>query len=70
MLHTISLNITVKKNSTKPVDPSNFLWSLKRKPSNLRGFLFHFNTLQDVTEIVLDESKGVLISNTHKISFL
>ena len=70
MLHTISLNITVKKNSTKPVDPSNFLWFLKRKLSNLRGFLFHFNTLQDVTEIVLDESKGVLISNTHKISFL
>lgn len=64
MLHAISLNIIVKKNSTKTVDPTNFLWSLKRKLSYLRGLLFHFNTLQDVTEIVLDESKGVLIS-TH-----
>ena len=69
--------MAVKKNSTKPVDPSNFLWALKRKLSNLRGVPFDFNTQQDVAEIlqvVLDELKGVslaasqLISNTQKIT--
>ena len=77
MLQTISLNMAIKKNSNKPVDPSNFLWALKRKLSNLRGVPFDFNTQQDVAEIlqvVLDELKGVslaasqLISNTQKIT--
>ena len=36
MLWTISLHIIVKTNSTKPVDPSNFLWALKRKLSIIR----------------------------------
>ena len=36
MLRAISLNMTIKKNSSKPVDPSNFLWALQRKLSNLR----------------------------------
>ena len=71
--------MTIKKNSSKRVDPSKFLWALKRKLSNLRGVSFDFNTPQDVAEIlrvVLDELKGVslaasqLISNTQKISFL
>ena len=66
--------MTIKKNSSKPVDPSNFLWALKR---NLRAVPFDFNTQQDVAEIlqvVLDELKGVsleasqLISNTQKIT--
>ena len=65
-----------KKNSNKPVDPSNFLWVLKRKLFNLRGVPFDFKTQEDVAEIsqvVLDELKGVylaasqLISNTQKI---
>ena len=69
--------MVIKKNSNKPVDPSNFLWALKRKLSNLRGVPFDFNTQQDVAEIlqvVLDELKGVslaasqLISNTQKIT--
>ena len=30
----ISLNMAIKKNSNKPVDPSNFLWALKRKLSD------------------------------------
>ena len=77
MLQAISLNMTIKKNSNKPVDPSNFLWPLKHKLSNLRGVPFDFNTQQDVAEIlqvVLDELKGVslaasqLISNTQKIT--
>ena len=58
MLRAISLNMAVKKNSTKPVDPSNFLWALKRKLSIIRGVPFDFNTQRDVAEIlrvVLDE---------------
>ena len=79
MLRAISLSMARKKNSNKSVDPSNILWALKRKLSNLRGVPFDFNTQQDVAEIlqvVLDELKGVsleasqLISNTKNHSFL
>ena len=79
MLGAISLKMAIKKNSNKPVDPSNFLWALKRKLSNLRGVPFDFNTQQDVAEIlqvVLDELKGVSLAasqffyNTQKMSFL
>ena len=62
MLWAISLNKTVKSNSNKPIDQSNFLWALKHKLSNLRGVPFDFNTQQDVVEIlqvVLDELKCV-----------
>ena len=77
MLQAISLNMAVKKNSTKPFDPPNFLWTLKRKLSIIRRVPFDFNTQQDVTEIlqvVLDEVKGIslavihLICNTQKIT--
>ena len=73
----ISLKMAVKKNSTKPVDPSNFLWALKRKLSIIRGVPFDFNTLRDVAEtleVVLDKLKGIriapsnLICNTQKIT--
>ena len=78
MLQAISLNIASKKNSTKPVDPSNLLGTLKRKLSIIRGVPFDFNTQQDVAEIlqaVLDELKGLslashLICNTQKSQFL
>ena len=79
MLRAISLNMAVKKNSAKPVDPSNFLWALKRKLSIIRGVSFNFNTQQDMAEIlqvVLDELKSIsigaghLICNTKNHSFL
>ena len=79
MLWAISLNMAVKNNSTKPVDPSKYLWALKDKLSDLSGVTFDFNTQQDVVEIlkvVLDELKGVslaasqLILNTLKPRFL
>ena len=57
--------MAVKKNSTKPVDPSKYLWALKRKLSNLGGVPFDFNTQQDVAEVlqvVLDELKGVSLA--------
>ena len=69
--------MAVTKNSTKPVDPSNFLWALKRKLFIIRGVPFGFNTQQDVAEILqvfLDELKGIslaanhLICNTQKIT--
>ena len=52
MLQAISLNIAVKKNSTKLVDPSNFLLALKHKLSISRGVLFNFNNQQDVADIL------------------
>ena len=73
MLQAISLNMAVKKNSTKPIDPSSFLRALKRNLSSTRVARFNFNSQQDVAEIlqvVIDELKGVslaassLISNT------
>ena len=70
MLRAISLNMAVKKNSTKPVDPSNFLWALKRKLFIILGVSFNFNTHQDVAEIlqvVLDELKGISIAASHLI---
>ena len=79
MLQAISLNMAVKKNSTKYVDPSNFLWALKHKLSIMREVSFDYNTQQDAAKIllvVLDELKVIstaarhLICNTQKISFL
>ena len=65
MLRAISLNMAVKKNSTKPVDPSNFLWGLRRKLSIIRGVPFNFNTQQDVTEIL---QGGQLVKNVNFFS--
>ena len=77
MLRAISLNMAVKKNSTKPINPSNFLWALKCSLSSRRITPLDFNYQQDVAEIlqvILDELKGVplaassLISNTLRIT--
>ena len=79
MLKAINLNMAVKKNSVKPIDPSNFLWVLKCNLSSTIVTPFDFNSQQDVKEIlqvVLDESKGVplaassLISNIIRTSVL
>ena len=48
----ISLNIAVKKNSAKPIDPSNFLWALKHDLLSTRITPFDFNSQQDVAEIL------------------
>ena len=75
MLQAIMLNMAVKNNYNKPIDPSNFLWALKRNLSTVRVAPFDFKSQQDVAEIlqvVLDELKGVslaassLISNTQR----
>ena len=63
-----------RRNSTKPVDPSNLLYALKL--SIIRGVPLDFNIQQNVVKIlqvVLDELKrisiaaGHLIRNTQKI---
>ena len=71
MLQTISLNMAVKKNSNKPIDPLNFLWALKRNLSSMRVAPFDFNSQQNVAEIlqvVLDELKGVSLAASSLIS--
>ena len=53
--------MTLKKRSKKPLDPSGFLWALKRKMSSIQPTPFEFSTQQDVPEIlqaVLDELIG------------
>ena len=70
-LRAISLNMAVKKNSTKPIDLSNFLWALKPNLSSTRVTPFDFNSQQDVAEIlqvVLDELKGVSLAASSLIS--
>ena len=65
ILRAISLNMAVEKNSTKPIDQSNLLWTLKRNFSSTRVTLFDFNFQPDVAEllqVVLDELKGVSLA--------
>ena len=60
MLRPVSLNMIVKRSSTKAVDISNFLWALKCKLSNIRGVPFDFDPQKDVAgilQVVLDELK-------------
>ena len=55
--------MAAKKNSSKPIDPSNFLWVLKNKLCSIRGVFFGFNTQQDMVEILqVLELKGVLLA--------
>ena len=63
--------MAVKKNSTKSIDPSNFLWALKRSLSSARVTPFDFNSQEAVAEIlqvVSDELKGVLLAASSLIS--
>ena len=59
----------VKKNSTKAVDPSNFLWALKRKLSIIRGeeYLYTQQDVVEILQVVLDELKGISIAASHLI---
>ena len=71
MSQAISINIAVKKYSTKPTDPSNLLWALKRNLLNTRVKPFDFNSQQDVAEtleVVLDERNGVSLAANSLIS--
>ena len=57
----VTLNMSLLKRRSTPLDPSNFLWVLHRKLSTNKQVPFQFNTQQDVPEIlqvVFDELKG------------
>ena len=62
LVKSISLNMSLLKRSSTPVDPSNFLRALVQKISSIRERPFNFNTQQDVPEVLLvihDELKGL-----------
>ena len=63
----------IPKKALKPIGPSNFLWTLNRKMSDICKVRFDFNSRQDaveVLEVVLDNLRGTsvlannLVSNT------
>ena len=67
----------IKPTSKKPVDQSNFTWSLTRNISEPRHAPFNFNSQEDAAEVlqfVIDELKSTsvavsdLISNTIRIN--
>ena len=79
LVKSITLNMSLLKRSSSPVDPSNFLRALEQKISVSRGTAFNFNTQQDVPEIlhvVIDELKGLsmladsLVSTTVQTSIM
>ena len=47
-----SLNMSLLKSRTTPLDLSNFMWAFCRKLSTNNQVSFHFNTRQDVPEIL------------------
>ena len=53
--------MAVRKNSTKPIDQSEFLWALKCNLSNTRVVLFDLNSQQGVSI-----AASSLISNTKR----
>ena len=61
LTRAVTLNMSLLKRRTTPVDTSNFLWALSREQSTNKQVPFQFNTQQDLSEIlqvVLDELKG------------
>ena len=58
----MNLNMSLLKCKTNPIDPSNFLWTLRNKITKYCGSSFHFNSQQDVPEILqikIHELKGI-----------
>ena len=61
LIRAVTLNMSLLKRQTTPLDPSNFLWAFCRILSTNKQVPFQFNTQQDAPEIlkvVLDELKG------------
>ena len=71
LLKSIALNMKIKSRSNKPVDPSNFLWTLSRKISESRHVPFNFNSQQDAAEVLqfaIDERKCTSVAASDLIS--
>ena len=69
----VTLNTSLLKRGTTPLDPANLLLALRRKLSTNKQFPFQFNTQQDVPQIfqvVLHELKcnSTTASNIHATS--
>ena len=65
MLHVISLNMDVRKNSSTPFNPYNFSSTLECKLFSINGKPFDFNTQPDVAEMLkinLDKIKSVSLA--------
>ena len=61
LIRAMTLNMSLLKRRTTPLDSSNLLWALSRELFTNKQVLFQFTTQQDVPEIlqvVLDELKG------------
>ena len=61
LIKAFTLNLSLIKKRSSPIDPSNFLRAFQNTISNKRGTPFNINTQQDVPEILqilLDELKG------------
>ena len=61
LVRALTLNLSLLKKRTSPIDPSNFLRAFQNAISKKRGSAFNINTQQDVPEIfqiLLDELKG------------
>ena len=61
----------IKSRANKPVNASNFLWTLTRKISESCHALFNFNSQQDCAEVlqfVIDEVKGTSVTASDSIS--
>ena len=57
----LSLNMSLLKKRSTPIDPSNFLRAFQNKISKKRGTAFNINSQQDVPEMLhflIDELKG------------
>ena len=67
----IALNMALKERSLSPIDPSNFLWALKRTMHKSKNVNFDFNSQQDAVEIlqhVLNELKGTSVAANDIVS--
>ena len=65
LLKALILNMRTTEKSSKPLDPSNFLWALQRQISASRDSPFDVYSQQDVAEVlqpVLDELKGTSVT--------
>ncbi|XP_057299432.1 uncharacterized protein LOC130630050 [Hydractinia symbiolongicarpus] len=71
IMRAIALKMTMLNRSLTPVDPSNFLKALERKIHSYGNTTFHYNSQQDVAEMLLlvfDELKGYSVIASQNIS--
>ena len=59
-----TLDMSIQKRAMEPIDPSNFLWTLYCKMSNIWIVPFGFNSQKyavEVLQVVLDDLKGTSV---------